>query len=108
MDKTSTRFAFSVPKGDTQILKWIEAQYNLSSSIRMLIKDYIARNGIDDVSCRSLTFTDNVVTISAPRSEPSTGTGTEIEKQQLITENIETKISKEEDIAANMLADMLK
>lgn len=106
MDKTSTRFAFSVPKGDTQILKWIEAQYNLSSSIRMLIKDYIARNGIDDVSCRSLTFTDNVATISAPKSEPSIGT--EIEKQQPITENTETKISKEEDIAANMLADMLK
>lgn len=106
MDKTSTRFAFSVPKGDTQIINWIDAQYNLSSSIRMLIKDYIARNGIDDVSCRSLAFTDNVVIASVPKSELLVES--EFVKQPQATESTEPKTTREEDIAANMLADMLK
>lgn len=45
------RYRFSVPNADTSVTQWIEAQSNLSYSIRELIKTAIRCNGFTDVSC---------------------------------------------------------
>lgn len=47
-----TRYNFSVPVCDTQVTDWIEAQHNISNSIRLLIKCYAAMKGITDISCQ--------------------------------------------------------
>jgi len=45
------RYRLSVPSEDTQIHEWMEAQQNVSFSIRMLIKESISKYGIADVTC---------------------------------------------------------
>lgn len=45
------RFRLSVPWGDETVLGWCRAQVNLSYSLRMLIKDYVAKNGFADPTC---------------------------------------------------------
>lgn len=53
MDKKVSfrRLRFSVPNADVSVIEWIDAQANLSASIRELIKDSIRRNGIMDATC---------------------------------------------------------
>jgi hypothetical protein len=50
----STRYRLSVPAADESTLAWIDAQLNLSYSIRMLIREDIQKNGCTDVSCRAV------------------------------------------------------
>ncbi len=50
-DSKSIRYHFSAPAADTQISEWAEHQHNLSISIRLVLKDFIARHGLIDVSC---------------------------------------------------------
>lgn len=45
------RYRFSVPKADTSVNQWIDAQGSLSHSIRELIKDHIRKYGITDATC---------------------------------------------------------
>lgn len=53
-DENFTRHRFSVPKADVSVQEWIQNQYNLSVSLRMLIKDYIRVNGTTDVTCAAV------------------------------------------------------
>ncbi len=45
------RYRFSVPNADESVNQWIDAQGNLSHSLRELIKDYIRKYGITDATC---------------------------------------------------------
>lgn len=45
------RYRFSVPKADESVNSWIDAQGNLSHSIRTLIKEHIKKHGIMDATC---------------------------------------------------------
>lgn len=65
----SVRYVFSVPKSDVQIPEWIENQYNLSTSIRILIKDYVARYGMTDASCLPI-MTDDAAAARMIRAQP--------------------------------------
>ena len=56
----SMRLQFTVPKCDTTVFKWIEAQNSLSESVRTVIKDYVARHGITDATCQSMMFMNNI------------------------------------------------
>ena len=47
----TARYRISVPVSDTSVLEWISHQYNLSYSIRTIIKDFIQRNGMVDATC---------------------------------------------------------
>lgn len=51
MPESFKRYRFSVPNADESVTKWIDAQSNLSHSIRELIKMAIRCNGYSDVSC---------------------------------------------------------
>lgn len=50
----ATRYRFAVPSADESVHKWLEAQLNLSVSLRLLIKEDIIRNGCTDVTCRAV------------------------------------------------------
>lgn len=45
------RYRFSVPNADESVTEWIEAQSNLSFSIRVLIRDFIRVHGKVDATC---------------------------------------------------------
>ena len=51
----SERFRFTVPAKDADALAWITEQSNLSMSLRMLIRQSIARDGIVDITCKPIT-----------------------------------------------------
>lgn len=45
------RFRLTIPAADVSVLQWMEAQQNVSYSIRQLIRDAIRRNGYTDITC---------------------------------------------------------
>lgn len=55
---SSVRYHFSAPESDTQIAEWVKLQHNFSTSMRILIKDYIAKYGMRDISCLPLAIDD--------------------------------------------------
>ena len=48
---------FNVPDCDEQVLAFIKMQHNLSTSLRMLIRNYIAKSGYTDVMATSVDET---------------------------------------------------
>lgn len=52
MTATAKRYRLQVPVEDISVQEWIEAQINISTSIRQLIRDDIMKNGYTDVTCR--------------------------------------------------------
>lgn len=51
MSAASKRPRLSVPAADTATQAWLDAQVNASVSMRLVIHDWIARNGYGDVTC---------------------------------------------------------
>lgn len=57
MSKSSQiRITASAPADDTQVAEWLKKQSNISMSLRILIKQFVATYGITDVSCMPLMF----------------------------------------------------
>lgn len=83
--KPATRYRLSVPEADESTLAWIDAQLNLSYSIRMLIREDIQRNGCTDVSCRA-------VEQGAKRGRPSNA---ELERRM---ENVSASVGDEQPL----------
>lgn len=52
MTTTAKRYRLQVPAEDISVQEWIEAQINISTSIRQLIREDIMKNGYTDVTCR--------------------------------------------------------
>lgn len=52
-DSSCRRFHVVVPAADEQVVTWLNAQANISLSIRILIKAYIAKYGFVDPMCLS-------------------------------------------------------
>lgn len=69
MQNKTTRYHFSAPASDQQIAEWAAAQHSFSTSIRMLIKDCIAKYGMEDVTCRSMMIADDVTVTTGPQGE---------------------------------------
>ena len=46
-----SRHRFTVPNEDTTVIDFINAQSNLSMSLRMLIRRYVEKDGYTDVTC---------------------------------------------------------
>lgn len=69
MQSKTTRYHFSAPSSDQQIAEWAAAQHSFSTSIRMLIKDCIAKYGMEDVTCRSMMIADDVTVTTGPQGE---------------------------------------
>ena len=52
MASNTKRFRLSVPEEDETVKEWLENQVNYSVSIRLLIRQDIAKHGFSDVMCR--------------------------------------------------------
>lgn len=63
------RFRLNVPVQDESVVEWIRSQAHLSMSLRLLIKEDISRNGMSDVTCRSVTV--RKARTSEPKAEDS-------------------------------------
>lgn len=51
---SAKRYRFTVPAQDEYVQQWIDAQINISTSIRTLIREDIQKNGYTDVTCREV------------------------------------------------------
>lgn len=49
------RYRLNVPIADATVNDWLDAQDNVSNSIRAVIREYIERNGFEDPTCRPVT-----------------------------------------------------
>lgn len=74
----SVRYHFTAPVSDTQLAEWAEKQHNFSVSVRIVLKDFIARHGMIDASCLALSFDNKDTVLSEvhtavqqPVAEPS-------------------------------------
>lgn len=115
----SIRYHFTAPASDTQIAEWVNNQHNFSTSMRIVIKDYIARHGMTDASCLPLSFSVEPIENNSIE-EPMVAT-TKKEVSNEVAEPVDTPEQvvakanpqtekpavKEKDNAADMLADML-
>ena len=54
MASNTKRFRLSVPEEDETVKEWLENQVNYSVSIRLLIRQDIAKHGFSDVMCREI------------------------------------------------------
>jgi hypothetical protein len=76
------RYRFTVPFADEAVQEWLNAQLNISNSIRILIRDEIQKNGYVDASCRP-------VGQMGKRGRPSNA---EIEMRQSVVEKSENVV----------------
>lgn len=96
------RTRISIPKNDEVVIKWLQAQSNVSYSIRTLIKNSVQEYGLTDVTClpvKKLTRKQSekyVVETDDEIIKPKTITKT---KKQHIEQNIDQDI--EENIKQN-------
>ena len=56
----TARLQVTVPKCDTTVFKWTEAQDSASESIRTVIKDYVSRHGMTDAAVEEVYISENV------------------------------------------------
>lgn len=113
----SVRYHFSAPESDTQLAEWVETQHSFSVSLRVVIKDFIARHGMIDATCLAMSFDDD--TSQGNQSAIVTGnTATDIVTEKpVITEPdvtvVETKDKTSPEktdtksTAINMLEDLM-
>lgn len=78
----SERFRFTVPGKDVETLAWINEQSNLSYSLRSLIRQSVARDGIVDITCKPIT---PGVSPGRPRSQPKSAVQDEVPHTQVAT-----------------------
>lgn len=54
MSKKLIRYRFNVPEEDEMVVKWCQSQYDLSASLRQLVKGAVNDLGYQDVTCAPL------------------------------------------------------
>jgi len=81
---SSRNYRFAIPENDTEVIDWINAQERLSTSLRLLIKQYVATHGAEDVILSFGSFSETKRRAQAavpvkeqvekPEKAPSNGT----------------------------------
>lgn len=98
----SVRYHFSAPESDTQIAEWVALQHNFSTSMRILIKDYIAKYGMQDIACLPLTISDDIETKAVVANQPVA------EAAEVVDENVNTNTPRAAEPLDDMLASIMK
>ena len=62
-------YRISVPKDDQTVAEWMDKQYNISMSIRQLVRAFVREHGQVDITCISVD--KPVFAAGAARVEPS-------------------------------------
>ena len=107
----TARYTFTVPTTDTQIVEWAALQHSLSVSMRLIIKDYIAKHGMVDASCQPMMMTDDVPVVTVPHINVEAVDEQPVEdpipETKSESETIEENIVKNSP-ADDILADLMK
>lgn len=84
----SVRYHFTAPASDVQIAEWAEKQHSFSTSLRIVIKDFIARHGMTDASCMAMSL-DNSDMNTVHHETQNTA-----EKQVAVSEAVKAEVSE--------------
>ena len=95
MKNKKTRRYFYYPEDDETMLAWIDAQQNMSTSVYVLIKNYIAKYGLTDVMMRTMVLTDEVALDKATETYGAAETANNVPKEETI-KVVESAKAKEE------------
>jgi len=99
------RYTFTAPSDDKQIAEWINRQHSFSTSIRIVIKDYISKYGMIDISCLPMALTDEPSAVSRYNDELETANNNDMKEQtNKNEEQTENKpVNKEDDMLASLM-----
>lgn len=82
----SKRYRFSVPNEDESTQRWLDAQQNLSLSLRLIVRRQIEREGYIDVACRPVE--------QLPRRGRPPGSVSEVDPAELGSESVQEQPSQ--------------
>ena len=82
----SKRYRFSVPNEDESTQRWLDAQQNLSLSLRLIVRRQIEREGYIDVACRPVE--------QLPRRGRPPGSVSEADSPELGSESVQEQPSQ--------------
>ena len=82
----SKRYRFSVPNEDESTQRWLDAQQNLSLSLRLIVRKQIEREGYIDVACRPVE--------QLPRRGRPPGSVSEADPAELDSESVQEQPSQ--------------
>lgn len=109
----SIRYHFTVPGADAQFAEWAKLQYNFSTSVRVAIKEYIARHGMTDAGCELISRieanevrSESVGETTGEVKEPDNDV--KIVEQDTTTDMQTTQTDSHVGIMDDMLADLMK
>lgn len=96
------RYTFSVPVPDKSVLDWLDAQYNISQSLRIIIKDYAAKYGNTDITSLPMTLDDKASVSETVQQKPAPEPHFENTAKQ------QPKETQQSTNASSMLDDLMK
>lgn len=103
-------YRISVPKDDQTVAEWMDRQYNISMSIRQLVRAFVREHGQVDITCISVD--KPVFAAGAARVEPSAPAS--VQAVEPAPKPVESKpsvrptVTKDIGDANDALSDMLK
>lgn len=107
-------YRISVPKDDQTVAGWMDKQYNISMSIRQLVRAFVREHGQVDITCISVdkpVFTAGTAQVESPA--PASVQVTEPAPQQTPPPvepkpSVRPTVTKDIGDANDALSDMLK
>lgn len=107
-------YRISVPKDDQTVAGWMDKQYNISMSIRQLVRAFVREHGQVDITCISVdkpVFTAGTARVESPA--PASVQVTEPAPQQTPPpvepkSSVRPTVTKDIGDANDALSDMLK
>lgn len=103
-------YRISVPKDDQTVAEWMDRQYNISMSIRQLVRAFVREHGQVDITCISVD--KPVFAAGAAHVEPSVLAS--VQAAEPASKPVESKqsvrptVTKDIGDANDALSDMLK
>lgn len=102
-------YRISVPKDDQTVAEWMDKQYNISMSIRQLVRAFVREHGQVDITCISVD--KPVFAAGAARVEPSVPASVQaaepapkpVEPKQSVRPTVTKAIGDANDALSDML-----
>lgn len=110
-------YRISVPKDDQTVAEWMEKQYNISMSIRQLVRAFVREHGQVDITCISVdkpVFTAGAVrveqkTAAAPEPAPAAAAAPSVTERPAVEQQpVHQKTTKDIGDANDALSNMLQ
>lgn len=100
-DEKNIRHRFTVPKDDTQVEDWIQAQSNLGFSLRVLIRAFVRSYGYRDATCMELGTP--VKRVGRPPKQAQIALGQMMEQESVPSELFPMQDSEAEEMVETLM-----